>query len=189
MLNMLDGQGRIVQCGGIPDELLGLDRFEARKRVVDLLDAEGALVKVEDRTIATPYGDRSGVVIEPWLTDQWYVDAATLVKPVVEATRSGEIKIVPETWAKTWFNWLDNIQPWCVSRQLWWGHRVPAWFDDTGNIFVAETVEEAQSQAGGGCFAPSGRRRSRHLVLLRAVAVCDAWLAGTDDGSRAPLPQ
>ena len=150
MLNMLDGQGRIVQCGGIPNELLGLDRFEARKRVIDLLDTEGALVKVEDRTIATPYGDRSGVVIEPWLTDQWYVDAATLVKPVVEATRSGEIKIVPETWAKTWFNWLDNIQPWCVSRQLWWGHRVPAWFDDAGNIFVAETIEEARSQSGTG---------------------------------------
>ncbi len=150
MLNMLDGQGHLVQCGGIPDELLGLDRFEARKRVVDLLDAEGALVKVEDRTIATPYGDRSGVVIEPWLTDQWYVDAATLVKPVIEATRSGEIKIVPETWAKTWFNWLENIQPWCVSRQLWWGHRIPAWFDDDGNIFVAETIGEAQSQAGAG---------------------------------------
>ena len=113
-----------------------------------MLDAEGALVKVEDRTIATPYGDRSGVVIEPWLTDQWYVDAKTLVQPVLEATRSGEIKIVPETWSKTWFNWLDNIQPWCVSRQLWWGHRVPAWFDDDGNVFVAETEEQARAQAG-----------------------------------------
>ncbi|HXG99511.1 MAG TPA: valine--tRNA ligase, partial [Sphingomicrobium sp.] len=148
MLNMLDGQGRIVQCGGVPDELLGLDRFDARKRVVDLLDAEGALVKVEDRTIATPYGDRSGVVIEPWLTDQWYVDAAKLVGPVLEATRSGAIKIVPETWKKTWFNWLENIQPWCVSRQLWWGHRIPAWFDDEGNVFVAEGEEGAREQAG-----------------------------------------
>ncbi len=150
MLNMLDGQGRLVQCGGIPEELLGLDRFEARGRIIDLLDDEGALVKVEDRVIATPFGDRSGVVIEPWLTDQWYVDAATLVKPVIEATRSGEIKIVPDTWAKTWFNWLENIQPWCVSRQLWWGHRVPAWFDDEGNVFVAETIDGAQSQAGEG---------------------------------------
>src|SRR5688500_8173803 len=148
MLNMLDAGGRLVQCGGIPDALVGLDRFEARKRVVDLLEAEGALVKVEDRTIATPFGDRSGVVIEPWLTDQWYVDAATLVKPVLEATRSGAIKIVPETWAKTWFNWLENIQPWCVSRQLWWGHRVPAWFDDDGNVFVAETEAEARAAAG-----------------------------------------
>jgi valyl-tRNA synthetase len=150
MLNMFDGAARVVQSGGIPDALLGLDRFDTRARVVELLDAEGALVKVEGRQIATPYGDRSGVVIEPWLTDQWYVDAATLVKPVIEATRSGEIKIVPETWSKTWFNWLENIQPWCVSRQLWWGHRIPAWFDADGNIFVAETLAEAQLQAGEG---------------------------------------
>ncbi|MEO7504133.1 MAG: valine--tRNA ligase [Sphingomicrobium sp.] len=128
MLNMLDAAGRIFPCDGIPDELIGLDRFDARKRVVEMLDAEGALVKVEDRVIATPFGDRSGVVIEPWLTDQWYVDAATLVKPVIEATKSGAIKIVPESWSKTWFNWLNNIQPWCVSRQLWWGHRIPAWY-------------------------------------------------------------
>ena len=165
MLNMLDGQGRLVQCGGIPDALIGLDRFVARKQVVELLDAAGALVKVEDRTIATPYGDRSGVVIEPWLTDQWYVDAATLVKPVIEATRSGAIKIVPETWAKTWYNWLDNIQPWCVSRQLWWGHRIPAWFDDAGNIFVAETVEAAQSQAGEG------------VTLRQDDDVLDTWFS------------
>ncbi len=165
MLNMFDAQGRIVQSGAIPDELLGLDRFDARKRVVDLLEAEGALVKVEDRTIATPYGDRSGVVIEPWLTDQWYVDAATLVKPVLEATRSGAIKIVPESWVKTWFNWLENIQPWCVSRQLWWGHRVPAWFDTDGNIFVAETVKGAQSQAGEGA------------VLRQDDDVLDTWFS------------
>ncbi|MDQ3077208.1 MAG: valine--tRNA ligase [Pseudomonadota bacterium] len=162
MLNMLDAGGRLVQSGGIPDELLGLDRFEARKRVVDLLEAAGALVKVEDRIIATPYGDRSGVVIEPWLTDQWYVDAKTLVQPVIEATRSGEIKIVPETWSKTWYNWLDNIQPWCVSRQLWWGHRIPAWFgpevrdgkhvygfehEQGTKVFVAETFDDAVVQA------------------------------------------
>ncbi|MCY7280578.1 MAG: valine--tRNA ligase, partial [Sphingomonas bacterium] len=164
MLNMFDGQARIVQSGGIPDALLGLDRFDARKAVVELLEAEGALVKVEDRQIATPYGDRSGVVIEPWLTDQWYVDAATLVRPVIEATRSGAIKIVPDTWSKTWFNWLENIQPWCVSRQLWWGHRIPAWFgpskserglqivhhEDLGlerPVFVAETFADARAQA------------------------------------------
>ena len=135
--------------GLIPDELLGLDRFDARKRVVELLEAEGALEKVEDRVVATPFGDRSGVVIEPWLTDQWYVDAATLAKPAIEAARSGKIKIVPKTWEKTWFNWLENIQPWCVSRQLWWGHRIPAWYDDDGNVFVAETEEEAREQAGG----------------------------------------
>jgi valyl-tRNA synthetase len=97
-----------------------------------------------------PFGDRSGLVIEPMLTDQWYVDAETLAKPAIAAVRSGDIAVVPETWKKTWFNWLENIQPWCVSRQLWWGHRIPAWYDTDGNIFVAETFEEAQQQAGEG---------------------------------------
>ena len=149
MLNMLDVQARVVQCGGIPDELLGLDRFDARKRVAELLEAEGALDRVEDRLVATPHGDRSGVVIEPWLTDQWYVDAATLAKPAIKAVRSGAIKIVPKTWEKTWFNWLENIQPWCVSRQLWWGHRIPAWYDEDGQVYVAESKDEARAAAGG----------------------------------------
>jgi valyl-tRNA synthetase len=145
MLNMLDAQARIAQTqdGLIPPELIGRDRFDARARVVEMLEAEGLLDKVEDRTIQTPYGDRSGVVIEPWLTDQWYVDAANLAKRPIEAVRSGDIKVVPKTWEKTWFNWLENIQPWCVSRQLWWGHQIPAWYDDQGNVFVAETEKEA----------------------------------------------
>ena len=92
------------------------------------IDKDGTEHDAEPRTIQTPYGDRSGVVIEPWLTDQWYVDAATLAKPAIEAVRSGAIEIVPKTWEKTFFNWMENIQPWCVSRQLWWGHRIPAWF-------------------------------------------------------------
>ncbi|WP_448664430.1 valine--tRNA ligase [Sphingomonas sp. CJ20] len=140
MLNMLDAKAMITQTrdGLIPDELLGLDRFEARKAIVQRLKDEGFLVAwvdkdgeahdAEPRTIQTPYGDRSGVVIEPWLTDQWYVDAATLAKPAIEAVRSGATKIVPKSWEKTYFNWMENIQPWCVSRQLWWGHRIPAWF-------------------------------------------------------------
>jgi valyl-tRNA synthetase len=148
MLNMLDAEARIVQCGGIPDELVGLDRFDARKRVVEMLEADGALDKVEDRVIQTPYGDRSGVVIEPWLTDQWYVDAKTLAGPAIDAVRNGDIRVVPETWKKTWFNWLENIQPWCVSRQLWWGHRIPAWFDDAGTCFVAEDEAGARALAG-----------------------------------------
>ncbi|UIJ47244.1 valine--tRNA ligase [Sphingomonas cannabina] len=145
MLNMLDAKGQVAQTadGLIPADLVGLDRFEARDRIVKLLEGEGALERVEDRVIQTPYGDRSGVVIEPWLTDQWYVDAATLAKPAIAAVRSGAIEIVPKSWEKTFFNWMENIQPWCVSRQLWWGHRIPAWFAEDGTVFVAETEEEA----------------------------------------------
>ena len=168
MLNMLDDQGRIVQTqdGLVPAELIGLDRFEARKAVEALLDAQGLLEKVEDRVIQTPYGDRSGVVIEPWLTDQWYVDAATLAKPAIDAVRTGKTRFVPKTWEKTYFNWMENIQPWTISRQLWWGHRVPAWYDEAGNVFVAETEEEAQAQAGGA-------------KLTRDSDVLDTWFSSS----------
>jgi len=167
MLNMLGPDARVVQAGDglIPGDLVGLDRFEARKRVVEMLEEQGFLVSVEDRVIQTPYGDRSGVVIEPWLTDQWYVDAHTLAQPAIEAVRSGDIKVVPKTWEKTWFNWLENIQPWCVSRQLWWGHQIPAWFDEAGNAYVAETEEEAQAEAGAG------------VALRRDSDVLDTWFS------------
>jgi len=166
MLNMLDADARVTQTadGLIPADLLGLDRFEARDMVVKLLEEAGALEKVEDRVIQTPYGDRSGVVIEPWLTDQWYVDAATLAKPALEAVRSGDIRVVPETWKKTWYNWLENIQPWCVSRQLWWGHQIPAWYDEDGQVYVAESEAEAQAQAG-------------NKRLARDTDVLDTWFS------------
>jgi len=169
MLNMLDAKARITQTsdGLIPADLLGIDRFEARKLVVARLKEEGFLIPhvdkdgeehdAEPRTIATPFGDRSGDVIEPWLTDQWYVDAATLAKPAIEAVRSGATKIVPKSWEKTYFNWMENIQPWCVSRQLWWGHQIPAWFGPTMrdgradpfelHALVAENVEEVRQSA------------------------------------------
>ncbi|WP_230630790.1 valine--tRNA ligase [Sphingomonas sp. Leaf37] len=177
MLNMLDAKARVVQTsdGLIPADLLGLTTAEARKAVVARLKAEGFLIPhvdkdgeehdSEPRTIQTPYGDRSGVVIEPWLTDQWYVDAATLAKPAIEAVRSEAIKIVPRTWEKTFFNWMENIQPWCVSRQLWWGHQIPAWFADDGRIFVAETEVEAQAEAGEG------------VALTRDPDVLDTWFS------------
>jgi valyl-tRNA synthetase len=166
MLNMLDADAQIIQTadGLIPEELLGLDRFEARKRVVELIEADGLLDKVEDRTIQTPYGDRSGVVIEPWLTDQWYVDAKTLAGPAIDAVRNGDIRVVPKTWEKTWFNWLENIQPWCVSRQLWWGHQIPAWYDPDGNTYVAEDEATAQSLAG-------------NKPLTRDPDVLDTWFS------------
>ncbi|MFM9936552.1 MAG: valine--tRNA ligase [Novosphingobium sp.] len=142
MLNMFDAEARVVQCGGIPEEFVGLDRFDARALIVQRMKEAGRLVPhvtrdkegletehdAEPRTIQTPYGDRGGVVIEPWLTDQWYVNAAELAKAPMDAVRSGAIEIVPKTWEKTFFNWMENIQPWCVSRQLWWGHRIPAWY-------------------------------------------------------------
>ena len=144
MLNMFDAEAQVVQVldGLIPEGFVGLDRFDARRAVVEQLKVSGNLVlhevkdkdgevtlkDAEDRVIATPFGDRGGVVIEPWLTDQWYVNAAELAKAPIEAVRSGAIEIVPKTWEKTWSNWMENIQPWCVSRQLWWGHRIPAWY-------------------------------------------------------------
>jgi valyl-tRNA synthetase len=159
MLNMLDAKAAVAQTsdGLIPAELIGLDRSVARKAVVERLKAEGFLVPhtdkdgtehdAEPRKIQTPFGDRSGVVIEPWLTDQWYVDAATLAKPAIEAVRSSATRIVPKSWEKTYFNWMENIEPWCVSRQLWWGHRIPAWFAEDGSIFVAEDADDALKQA------------------------------------------
>lgn len=167
MLNMLDAKARICQTadGLVPEALIGLDRFEARQAVIALLEEAGVLERVEDRVIQTPYGDRSGVVIEPWLTDQWYVDAKTLAQPAIEAVRSGAIKLVPASWEKTFFNWMENIQPWCVSRQLWWGHQIPAWFAEDGRAFVAETEEEAQAQAGAG------------VVLTRDPDVLDTWFS------------
>lgn len=177
MLNMLDAKAAICQTsdGLIPAELIGLDRFDARDKVVARLKDEGFLVPwtdkdgnehdAEPRKIQTPFGDRSGVVIEPWLTDQWYVDAATLAKPAIEAVRSGATKVVPKSWEKTYFNWMENIQPWCVSRQLWWGHRIPAWFAEDGSIYVAENEAEAQAQAGEG------------VALKQDEDVLDTWFS------------
>jgi valyl-tRNA synthetase len=178
MFNMLDGEGRVVQTadGLIPGEYIGQYRFgiegeptNARKMVVEAMDALALLEKVEDRVIQTPFGDRSNQVIEPWLTDQWYVDAETLAKPAIDAARKGKgnggFDIVPKSWEKTYFNWMENIQPWCVSRQLWWGHQIPAWFAADGTCYVAETEEAAQALAGAG------------VELTRDPDVLDTWFS------------
>ncbi|MFT5330998.1 MAG: valyl-tRNA synthetase [Parasphingorhabdus sp.] len=187
MLNMLDGEANVCQTadGLVPDEYIGLHRFRkdgvngARELVVQRMKEQGFLIPhiaknkegeevehdAEPRTIATPFGDRGGVVIEPWLTDQWYVDAETLAQPAIEAVKSGAIEIVPKSWEKTYFNWMENIQPWCVSRQLWWGHRIPAWFDDNGKIYVAMDEAAAQEQAGAG------------VSLARDPDVLDTWFS------------
>ncbi|MFC3442453.1 valine--tRNA ligase [Sphingobium rhizovicinum] len=186
MLNMFDADANVVQTadGLIPDRFLGLHRFRkdgvvgAREAVVAEMKTLGFLVPhvtknkegeevaadFEPRTIQTPFGDRSNVVIEPWLTDQWYVDAEKLAIAPTKAVRDGAIEIVPKSWEKTFFNWMENIQPWCVSRQLWWGHQIPAWFDEDGNPYVAESEAEAQALAG-------------NKVLTRDPDVLDTWFS------------
>jgi valyl-tRNA synthetase len=152
----------------VPEELRGLDRFEARKAVVEQITSEGLAVMVseefkdedgetqtrlvpyvENKPIMQPFGDRSKVVIEPMLTDQWFVDAEKVVDPALEAVRSGEIKIMPESGEKTYYHWLENIEPWCISRQLWWGHQIPVWYDAEGHYYCAATEAEAIEKAGG----------------------------------------
>ena len=126
LVNVMDAQARINENGG---EYAGQDRFAARKAIVARAEAEGWLRLVEKTRHAVPHGDRSGVVIEPWLTDQWYVDAKTMAQPAIKAVEEGRTVFEPRNWEKTYFEWMRNIEPWCISRQLWWGHRIPAWFD------------------------------------------------------------
>lgn len=136
MINILTADACINE--NAPEAFRGLDRFDARKAVVSAMDSMGLLEKVEDHTLKVPRGDRSGVVIEPWLTLQWYVDAKKLAGPAIEAVESGAIEFVPKQWENTYYAWMRDIQDWCISRQLWWGHRIPAWYDAEGNVYVGE---------------------------------------------------
>jgi valyl-tRNA synthetase len=208
MLNMLDGDANVIQTadGLIPTEYLGLHRFKrdgidgARELVVQRMkdggfliphvDKDGGEHDAEPRTIQTPFGDRGGVVIEPWLTDQWYVDAETLAQPPMAAVRDGRINIVPKTWEKTFFNWMENIQPWCVSRQLWWGHRIPAWYG-----YEFEMVDGRAVFSGQKCFVANSAEDARilaedYLTTLRKnsdlfasaeVEVMDDWNPELED--------
>jgi valyl-tRNA synthetase len=133
----------------LAEELNGVERFAARKQIVSRLEDFGFLERIEPNTHMVPHGDRSGVVIEPYLTDQWYVDAKTMARPAIAAVRDGTTTFVPPNWEKTYFEWMENIQPWCISRQLWWGHQIPAWYGPDGKVFVAETEEEAVGHALG----------------------------------------
>jgi valyl-tRNA synthetase len=161
-ISVLDQEGRLALVGNedylralpegsaqLAEELHGVDRFAARKLIVARLEDFGFLERIEPNTHMVPHGDRSGVVIEPYLTDQWYVDAKTMAQPAIAAVRSGETSFVPKNWEKTYFEWMENIQPWCISRQLWWGHQIPAWYGPDGKVFVAETEEEAVGNALG----------------------------------------
>lgn len=153
----------------VPEKYRGMERFEARKAIVAEMDELGLLEKIEPTLHMVPYGDRSGVPIEPWLTDQWYVDAETLAKKAISAVEDGDTKFVPKTWEKTYFEWMRNIEPWCVSRQLWWGHQIPAWYGPDGETFVAVTEEEAQKLAD----AHYGEVKE----LTRDEDVLDTWFS------------
>ena len=145
LLNIFTSKGYLNDQ--VPVAYQGLERFEARKKVIEDLEAQGLLEKIEEVEQSLPYGDRSGVVIEPFLTDQWYVDAKTLAKPAIKAVEDKKTVFVPSQWTQTYYDWLKNIEPWCISRQIWWGHRIPAWYGPDGTVFVEETEEEAHQKA------------------------------------------
>jgi valyl-tRNA synthetase len=166
----------------------GLDRFVARKAIVERMEAAGLLDKIEPNVHMVPHGDRSNVVIEPYLTDQWYVDAKTLAQPALEAVRDDKTVFVPKNWEKTYFDWMENIQPWCISRQLWWGHQIPAWYGADGKVYVAETEDEAVAEAlafdtangsiteeEGEAIAQDPVRRATYLK--RDEDVLDTWFS------------
>ena len=151
----------------VPASYRGLDRFDARKQVVADLESLGLLNRIEDYTVKIPRGDRSGAVVEPYLTDQWYVKIEPLAKPAIEAVESGAIRFVPENWSKTYFDWMYNIQDWCISRQLWWGHRIPAWYDTSGNIYVGHDEADVRDTHG----------LSDDIELTQDNDVLDTWFS------------
>jgi valyl-tRNA synthetase len=152
-----------------PPQYRGLDRFAARKQIVADLEALGLLDKIESVTHVIPHGDRSNVVIEPYLTDQWYVNAKEMAKPAIAAVRQGKTTFVPKNWEKTYFDWMENIQPWCISRQLWWGHQIPAWYGPDKKVFVALTEAEAQNEAQ--------KHYGKAAALTRDEDVLDTWFS------------
>ncbi len=151
MINILDDNAAMNQ--NVPAAYQGMDRYVCRKQVVADLDALGLLDKIDDHTLQLPIGDRSGVVVEPYLTDQWYVDAKTLAKPAIAAVENGDIEFVPKQYENIYFSWMRDIQDWCISRQLWWGHRIPAWYDDQGNVYVGRDEAEVRAKHNLGDIA------------------------------------
>ena len=163
MLNILTSDGHINDQA--PENYRGLERFKARKQIVADLDAQGLLVKIEKHKVKIPIGKRSGTVIEPMLTDQWFVKIKPLAEPAIAAVKTGEIKFIPENWTNTYMRWMEDIQDWCISRQLWWGHRIPAWYDDNGNIYVGH--DEAQIR--------SEHKLADEVNLNQDTDVLDTW--------------
>lgn len=194
----LPSEAEVDDINLVPEEYRGLDRYEARKRIVAAINAEGLAVTVKDaegndvpyvenKKIMQPFGDRSNVVIEPMLTDQWFVDAKTLAEPAMASVREGRTNFVPKNWDKTYFEWMENIQPWCISRQLWWGHQIPAWYGPDGQVFVEKTEEEALDAAVQHYLAHEGpwkawvQERLENFepgsILTRDEDVLDTWFS------------
>jgi len=167
LINIFDQDARLTDA--VPADYRGLDRFAAREKVVADLAAAGLLEKIEDHTLMVPHHDRSGVVIEPWLTDQWYCDAQVLAAPALGAVEDGRTRFVPRQWENTFFDWMRKIQPWCISRQLWWGHQIPAWYGPDGAVFVAESEEEALQEAA--------KKYGQQVELHRDPDVLDTWFS------------
>ena len=167
MINVMDADGRMNEV--VPEAFRGMDRFDARKKLIATLESEGLIDAVEPTVHTVPHGDRSGVPIEPWLMDQWYVDAETLAKPAMKAVEDGRMRFVPKRWEKTYFEWMRNIQPWCISRQLWWGHRIPAWYGPDDKPFVALDEQAAQVAAR--------EHYGKDVPLRQDEDVLDTWFS------------
>ncbi len=167
MVNVLDADAKLNE--NVPEAYQGMDRYDAREKVIAEIERLGLLEKVEENLMILPYGDRSGVVIEPWLMDQWFVDAERLAGPAITAVEQGRTRFVPQQWESTYYEWMRNIQPWCISRQIWWGHQIPAWFGPDGEIFVAETEQEAQAAANDVY--------GKKIELERDSDVLDTWFS------------
>jgi Valyl-tRNA synthetase len=151
----------------IPQKYCGLDRFEARKQIIADLEVEGLLEKIADHKLMVPRGDRTNSIIEPLLTDQWYVKVGPLAEPAIAAVENGDIKFVPDNWKNTYFDWMRNIQDWCISRQIWWGHRIPAWYDNLGNIYVGNSEQAIREK----------HNLSTDYVLKQDEDVLDTWFS------------
>lgn len=167
LINIFTVNASVIDDALIPEKYRGLDRVEARKQIVADFEAAGLLEKIADHKLMVPRGDRSGSVIEPFLTDQWYVKVAPLAEPAIKAVEDGDIKFVPDNWKNTYFDWMRNIQDWCISRQIWWGHRIPAWYDDKGNIYVGKSEIEIRAKHN----LPSD------YVLKQDEDVLDTWFS------------
>ena len=165
MISILDEHAQLVKEDFIPKEYQGLDRYKAREKILHELEDQDLIVEVETIKNTIPVGERSGVVIEPFMTKQWFVDTPTLAKPAAQAVRDGRTRFIPQQYENMYFAWVDNQIPWCISRQLWWGHQIPAWYDKDGNVYVAENEEDAQKQAGAG------------VTITRDDDVLDTWFS------------